>query len=111
MEAAARDGSVLMGAMDVPWSDLGSWPALLEALGARGHAGSRVVPAGEAVELGPDDLLVVRGEDRLSLLGGPASMEATEGPRALLAGARADRAVVDELLARVTAAETEERPA
>ena len=34
MEGAARDGRVVMGAMDVGWSDLGGWPALLAALGS-----------------------------------------------------------------------------
>ena len=36
MEGAARNGQVVMASMDVGWSDLGSWSALLAAIGARG---------------------------------------------------------------------------
>jgi len=36
MESAARNGEVAMASMDVGWSDLGSWSALLAAIGARG---------------------------------------------------------------------------
>ena len=61
MEGAAADHRVVMGAMDVGWSDLGSWTALLAALG-RGDGGrgatGRVVQPGETVEVGPDDLVV-----------------------------------------------------
>ena len=34
MESAARNGQVVMASMDVGWSDLGSWTALLAAIGA-----------------------------------------------------------------------------
>ena len=44
MESAARNGQVVMASMDVGWSDLGSWTALLEAIGARGSGA--VVQAG-----------------------------------------------------------------
>ena len=47
MEGAARNGEVVMAAMDVGWSDIGSWTALLEAIGARGTGA--VVQAGETV--------------------------------------------------------------
>ncbi|MFL5757817.1 MAG: sugar phosphate nucleotidyltransferase [Chloroflexota bacterium] len=61
MEGAAQDGCVVMGAMDVGWSDLGSWTALLHALAgpdeANGTTG-RVLQPGEVVETGPDDLVV-----------------------------------------------------
>ena len=43
MEGAARDGRVLMATMDVGWSDIGSWTALLAgarvARDRRGRAG------------------------------------------------------------------------
>ena len=45
MEGAAQDGQVVMAAMDVGWSDLGSWSALLGAIGARGTGA--VVQAGD----------------------------------------------------------------
>ena len=37
MESAARDGRVVMGSMDVGWSDIGSWTGLLG--GGRGAVG------------------------------------------------------------------------
>ena len=46
MEGAAQSGQVVMGSMDVGWSDLGSWSALLGALGARGSGRGR--PGGRA---------------------------------------------------------------
>ena len=46
MEGAAQSGQVVMASMDVGWSDLGSWTALLAALGARGTGA--VVQAGES---------------------------------------------------------------
>ena len=58
MEGAARDGRVLMAAMDVGWSDLGSWSALLGALGSSGTGA--VVQAGETVTVDADDLVVRR---------------------------------------------------
>ena len=36
MEGAAQNGQVVMASMDVGWSDLGSWSALLKGLEARG---------------------------------------------------------------------------
>ena len=37
MESAARDGKVVMGSMDVGWSDIGSWTELLAAVVGRWH--------------------------------------------------------------------------
>ena len=47
MQGAAKDGRVVMGAMDVGWSDLGGWPALLEALGGRPTGGSSAGRGGD----------------------------------------------------------------
>src|SRR4029078_900917 len=63
MEGAAQNGQVVMASMDVGWSDLGSWTALLAARGARGTGA--VVQAGETVEVGHDDLIVRRTGGRL----------------------------------------------
>ena len=41
MEAAARDGRVVMASMDVGWSDIGSWTALLGAIGVAGTGDRR----------------------------------------------------------------------
>jgi mannose-1-phosphate guanylyltransferase len=95
MEGAASDHRVLMGAMDVGWSDLGSWTALLGALaGDRlGGATGRVVQTGETVEHGPDDLVVhtVGGHlvvDRAGdLAGGSGATIVADGVWAHLAGA------------------------
>jgi mannose-1-phosphate guanylyltransferase len=60
MEGAAADHRVVMGALDVGWSDLGSWTALLAAIagdGLRGATG-RVVQTGETIEAADGDLVV-----------------------------------------------------
>jgi mannose-1-phosphate guanylyltransferase len=83
MESAAADHQVGMAAMDVGWSDLGSWTALLGAIAS--HAGGtadgatgRVVQPGESVELRPDDL-VVRTIDGRLLVESAAAVAATSG--------------------------------
>jgi mannose-1-phosphate guanylyltransferase len=99
MESAARDGRVVMAAMDVGWSDLGSWSALLAALGL--EIEGAVVRPGETVDVRLDDLIVRRANGRLGavppLEGG--SMTATQ-PIAVLRGARPHADRVGELLAR-----------
>ncbi len=103
MQGAAKDGRVVMGAMDVGWSDLGGWPALLEALG--GRPSGRVVPPGEAVTLGEDDLLLARTDGRLGILDGPRGSISASAPTALFAGAASDRPILEALLERVAAQE------
>ena len=99
MESAARDGRVVMASMDVGWSDLGSWGALLAALGMDIDGG--VVRPGETVEVGSDDLVVRRSDGRLGAV--PplerGSMTATQ-PIAVLRGARPHADRVGDLLAR-----------
>ncbi|MFL5777882.1 MAG: sugar phosphate nucleotidyltransferase [Chloroflexota bacterium] len=99
MEGAARDGKVVMAAMDVGWSDLGTWSALLSAIGA--HGMGSVVQAGETVQVEPDDLVVRRSGTRVSAV--PplerGSMTAAQ-PIAVLRGARGSAALIDELLLR-----------
>lgn len=104
MEPAAAEGRVAMGAMDAGWSDLGSWSALLAALGSR--ATGRVVQAGERAEAGRDDVLVLRRGGDLTLAEGPfAGMLDPDGPSAILSGARTDRPLIDALIERVAAAD------
>jgi mannose-1-phosphate guanylyltransferase len=97
MESAARDGRVVMAGMEVGWSDIGSWSALLEATGAGGTGA--VVRPGEAIDVAPEDLIVRRADGAIRVLrplqGG--SMTATQ-PIAVLRGA--DPAAVEVLLAR-----------
>jgi hypothetical protein len=88
-----------MGSMDVGWSDLGSWTALLEALG--GHGTGAVVQAGETVEVEPDDLVIRRSGGRLGVIAPleRGSMTATQ-PIAVLRGSAPDRGLVEALIAR-----------
>ena len=104
MEPASAAGQVVMGAMDVGWSDLGSWSAMLAELGA-GDVLGRVVQAGESAEVGPSDLAVLRRDGRLAIEAGPGRIAGEPGPSALLEGAAPRRAAIDALVARVTAAE------
>ena len=99
MEGAAQDHQVVMGSMDVGWSDLGSWTALLAAIGARGEGG--VVQAGETVTVGADDLVVRRLDGRLGLVVPPerGSMTAVQ-PIAVLRGSAPDRDRVQALIDR-----------
>jgi mannose-1-phosphate guanylyltransferase len=109
MESAAADHHVVMGAMDVGWSDLGSWTALLRALApdrADGIAG-RVLQTGESVDLRPDDLVVRSVDGRLVADGGPADAVTAglpvvaDGVWAHLAGGRVLAPEVRALLERV----------
>ena len=99
MEGAAKTGRVVMGAMDVGWSDLGSWTALLAAIGARGDGA--VVQAGETVEVGDEDLVVRRVDGHLGVIAplGRGSMTATQ-PIAVLRDTAPDIDRVRELIER-----------
>jgi mannose-1-phosphate guanylyltransferase len=113
MQPAAAEGQIVMTAMDVGWSDVGTWTSLLEALVGGYYAPARVVPAGEAAALAGEDLAVVRApNDVLRIEGGPAALT-SETPLALLPDARQHRAALDDLVARVndaTVAPAETRP-
>jgi mannose-1-phosphate guanylyltransferase len=99
MEGAARAGRVVMGAMDVGWSDLGSWTALLAAIGARGEGA--VVQPGESVSVEQDDLVVRRVAGRLGVIAPPerGSMTAVQ-PIAVLRGSAPDIDIVNALIER-----------
>jgi mannose-1-phosphate guanylyltransferase len=99
MESAARNGQVIMASMDVGWSDLGSWTALLAAIGARGTGA--VVQPGETVDVEADDLVIRRIGGRLGVVAplGRGSMTATQ-PIAVLRGAAPDRGRIDDLIER-----------
>ena len=103
MEGAARNGDVAMASMDVGWSDLGSWTALLGAIGVRGDGA--VVQAGETVAVADDDLVVRRVEGRLGVIAPPerGSMTATQ-PIAILRGSAPDIERIDELIERCSQA-------
>lgn len=99
MESAARSGSVVMASMDVDWSDIGSWSALLAAIGARG-SGS-VVQAGETVEVDVDDLVIRRVDGRLGVIAPPERGSITAiHPIAVLRGTGPDRDRIQALIER-----------
>ncbi|HET9519927.1 MAG TPA: sugar phosphate nucleotidyltransferase [Candidatus Limnocylindrales bacterium] len=106
MEGAAADHRVVMGSMDVGWSDLGSWSALLAALAAIsgneiGGASGRVVQSGETIEVGPDDLVVHPIDGRLIADAPAGGTIVADAVWAHLAGARHLEAEVRSLLDRV----------
>jgi Mannose-1-phosphate guanylyltransferase len=99
IEGAAQNGQVVMASMDVGWSDLGSWSALLAAMGARGSGA--VVQAGETVEVERDDLVVRRIGGRLGVIAPPERGRMTAAqPIAILRGTGPDRLLVEQLLER-----------
>jgi mannose-1-phosphate guanylyltransferase len=100
MEGAASDRRVAMAAMDVGWSDLGSWTQLVAAIGGQGTG--RVVPPNEAARADEGDLVVERQAGTLAVSAGPRDILAPS-PVALLAGAAAHREPVDALISRVAA--------
>jgi mannose-1-phosphate guanylyltransferase len=104
MQPAAAAGSVVMAAMSVGWTDVGTWPALLDVLGATGIDGG-VVEAGDSAEVTADDLVI----DRTAA--GPVVRDAATGTIvaertiAILRRARDHRALIVALLQRCAAAE------
>jgi mannose-1-phosphate guanylyltransferase len=107
MEGAAADHRVVMGAMDVGWSDLGSWSALLDALaGERAGPGTcRVVQSGESVEVVPDDLVVRSVDGQLAVEAPTGGTIVADSVWAHLTGARHLEPDVRALLDRVASQE------
>ncbi len=103
LAGAADDRRVVMAAIDVGWSDLGSWPALLGAIapGRVGRAVGRVVQAGERVDSGPDDLVVRRTGGALAVEQAPQGTIVADAVLAHLAGARHLEPEVQALIERV----------
>jgi mannose-1-phosphate guanylyltransferase len=104
MEPAAAAGEVVMAAMDVGWSDVGTWRALLDALVADdgGYDGmARVVQPDEGVSLAITDVAVVRDDhNRLALESGPRELQSPR-PIGYLPDARPFAAALQQLLTRV----------
>src|SRR5829696_6178902 len=103
MEGAARDRRVVMASLDVGWSDLGGWPALLEALGSPADGG--VVKSGQTAETSEGDLIVERNGSGLAVREAAPGTMTAERPIALLRGARDAQPLVQALLDRCAAAE------
>ena len=104
MEPAAAAGDVVMAAMDVGWTDVGTWPALLDVLGAAGIEGG-VVEAGTSVPVTGGDLIVERGPSGPTVREVAGGTITADGPMALLHHAAHARAIVQALLDRCAAAE------
>ena len=104
MEPAAAAGSVVMAAMDVGWTDVGTWTVLLDVLGVPGIDGS-VVEAGGVAVMAAGDLVIERAAAALVVREAGEGTITTDQPIALLRGARAARPLVQALLDRCAAAE------
>jgi len=104
MEPAAAAGSVAMAAMDVGWTDVGTWPVLLDVLGAPGIDGGVVEP-GSPIVTRPGDLVVERGPGGLVVVEPGGGTIVRDQPVAHLRGARAARPIVQALLDRCAATE------
>jgi mannose-1-phosphate guanylyltransferase len=101
MQPAAAEGQVAMTAMNVGWSDVGTWTALLDALVGGYVAPARVVPPGEEARLADGDLAVVRDAGNfLWLAWGPMDLASAQ-PMGLLPDARPHGAAIEALLMRV----------
>lgn len=98
MEPAAAAGRVLMGRLEAGWSDLGTWTALLAALGAPGTGA--VVEAGSEIAAGPDDLVVEAVGGCCRTRPGESGSMVAEAPVAVLRGAAAGMPIVAALLDR-----------
>jgi mannose-1-phosphate guanylyltransferase len=106
MEPAAAAGLVVMAAMDVGWTDVGTWPALLEVLGAPGIDGG-VLEAGASADTADGDLVIEHGAGATGFAvrnAGEGTITAGE-PIALLRGARQYLPIVQALLDRCATAE------
>jgi mannose-1-phosphate guanylyltransferase/mannose-6-phosphate isomerase len=91
-EPAGRDGDIVVIGMDVGWSDLGSWAALLTILaGQAGAHDSGVVRRGRAEDLDSRDVLVESAGDRLVVTIGLHDTIVVDTPDVVLVCAR-DRA-------------------
>ncbi len=103
MEPAAAAGQVLVGRLEAGWSDLGTWTALLAALGAPG-TGS-VIEAGGKVAVGPEDLVIVASGGRCHVRPGTGGSMVAEAPVAVLRGARTGLSIIESLVDRCAAEE------
>ena len=104
MEPAAASGMVVMAAMEVGWTDVGTWPALLEVLGAPGIEGG-VLEAGVEAVTQPGDLLIERRDGRSVVREPGAAAVRLDVPVAVLRGAAMARPEIEALLERCAVAE------
>lgn len=84
-EPAGRDGKIVVVAMDVGWSDLGSWAALLDVLAKQDGA---VVRRGRAEDLDSRNVLVESAAGRLVVTVGLRDTIVVDTPDVVLVCAR-----------------------
>lgn len=98
-EPAGRDGDIVVIGMDVGWSDLGSWAALLGVLAAREGA---VVQRGHAEDLDSRGVLVESAGGRLVVTVGLRDTIVVDTPDVVLVCARDRAQEVKTILQRLT---------
>ena len=101
MQPAAVEGQVVMAGMDVGWSDVGTWRALLDALVGGYQGAARVVPAGEALGLEVADLAVRRTDDAVLVLERGSAELSSPRPMGFLPDAGQHEQALSRLIARV----------
>jgi mannose-1-phosphate guanylyltransferase/mannose-6-phosphate isomerase len=101
LEPASLEGAVAVVPAEAGWSDLGSWAALLDAMG--GGVVTRVQPGSDVLTLDSTDSLVHAGGGRLVAVVGLTEAIVIDTPDAVLVctrdAAQDVKRVVDELVA------------
>jgi len=97
-EPAGRDGEIVFVGMDVGWSDLGSWAALLGVLAGEDGA---VVRRGRAEDLGSRDVLIESAGGRLVVTIGLRDTIVVDTPDVVLVCARDQAQDVKTILQRL----------
>jgi len=103
MEGAAQSGLVVMASMDVGWSDVGSWTALLDGIGA--HGTGFIVQAGETVDVDDRDLVVRRVNGRVAVIAPPQRGRMTAAQTIAILRGVSDQGRVEALLERCSGVE------
>jgi mannose-1-phosphate guanylyltransferase len=103
MEGAAQSGLVVMGSMDVGWSDVGTWTALLDGIDA--HGTGFVVQAGETIEVEDRDLVVRRRNGRVAAIPPPQTGRMTATQTIAILRGVTDQEEVEALLDRCSRTE------
>lgn len=106
LEPASEAGDVLVIPADVGWNDLGSWTSLLAELGMPGIEAT-IASAGEPYDALAGDLIVARTNtgQLIATTGADGTMVASNGPVAVLRGARTLQPRIEALLDRCSTPE------
>lgn len=104
LEPASLEGQVSIVPLDVGWSDLGSWSALLDHLSSEMGAHQTMVGASRAEDLGSQDVLVHASGTRLVVTIGLRGTIVVDTPDVVLVCARDRAQDVKRIVDRLTAA-------